>query len=289
MSDASITPTPKLWRLTLARALKRPTILVPGLILLVMVLGAVFAPVIAPNPSGLDAMNRMQPPSAVDIFGTDQFGRSVFERTLHGGRVSLFVGCVVAIFVTVIGVSIGLVSGFVQKLDPYIMRVMDAIMSIPTILLAIAFMAIFGAGVTNAIIAIILPEVPRMARVSRGVTLSIRERPYIEAAITNGARPFRLLWRHVLPVIVAPVLVQATYVFASAVLTEAILSFLGAGAPPEIPSWGNIISEGRTLFQVAPWVIIAPGICLSLLVLSVNTLGDGMRDLLDPKLKRQTQ
>jgi peptide/nickel transport system permease protein len=197
------------------------------------------------------------------------------------------VGFSVAIVVTLVGVVLGLVSGFVAGIDAVLMRIMDAVMSIPTILLAIAFMALFGAGVTNAIIAIILPEVPRMARVVRGVTLSVRQRPFIEAAITNGAGPLRLLFRHVLPVTIAPLLVQSTYVFASAVLTEAILSFLGAGAPPAVPSWGNIISEGRTLFQVAPWVIIAPGLCLSALVLSVNTLGDAMRDLFDSKLNRQ--
>jgi peptide/nickel transport system permease protein len=276
-------------RSALVKAVMLPRILVPLLILAVAVVLALISPLLIGDPSAINPMSRMQPPSMTNLFGTDQFGRSVAARTLYGSRISLLVGACVTVIVLLIGVSLGLVSGFVARIDAILMRIMDAIMSIPTILLAIALMALFGAGVFNAVIAIIIPEVPRMARVVRGITLSIRERPYIEAAITNGARPLRLLFRHVLPMTAGPVLVQATYVFSSAVITEAILSFLGAGAPPDTPSWGNIISEGRTLFQIAPWVVIAPGVCLSLVVLTVNSLGDAIRDQLDPKLRRETR
>ena len=273
----------------LQQALARPRILLPVLILVAATVLALLAPALIGNPSGINPMARLQAPSLANLFGTDQFGRSVAARTLHGTRISLLVGASVTVAALLIGVTLGLLSGFVARVDAVLMRIMDAIMSIPTILLAIALMALFGAGVFNAIIAIIIPEVPRMARVVRGVTLSIRERPYIEAAITNGARPLRLLFRHVMPMTAGPMLVQATYVFSAAVITEAILSFLGAGAPPDVPSWGNIISEGRTLFQIAPWVVIAPGVCLSILVLTVNSLGDAIRDQLDPKLRRETR
>lgn len=273
----------------LQQALARPRILVPVLILVAATVLALLAPALIGNPSGINPMARLQAPSLANLFGTDQFGRSVAARTLHGTRISLLVGASVTVAALLIGVTLGLLSGFVARVDAVLMRIMDAIMSIPTILLAIALMALFGAGVFNAIIAIIIPEVPRMARVVRGVTLSIRERPYIEAAITNGARPLRLLFRHVMPMTAGPMLVQATYVFSAAVITEAILSFLGAGAPPDVPSWGNIISEGRTLFQIAPWVVIAPGVCLSILVLTVNSLGDAIRDQLDPKLRREAR
>ena len=273
----------------LQQALARPRILVPVLILVAATVLALLAPALIGNPSGINPMARLQAPSLANLFGTDQFGRSVAARTLHGTRISLLVGASVTVAALLIGVTLGLLSGFVARVDAVLMRIMDAIMSIPTILLAIALMALFGAGVFNAIIAIIIPEVPRMARVVRGVTLSIRERPYIEAAITNGARPLRLLFRHVMPMTAGPMLVQATYVFSAAVITEAILSFLGAGAPPDVPSWGNIISEGRTLFQIAPWVVIAPGVCLSILVLTVYSLGDAIRDQLDPKLRRETR
>jgi len=273
----------------LQQALARPRILVPVLILVAATVLALLAPALIGNPSGINPMARLQAPSLANLFGTDQFGRSVAARTLHGTRISLLVGASVTVAALLIGVTLGLLSGFVARVDAVLMRIMDAIMSIPTILLAIALMALFGAGVFNAIIAIIIPEVPRMARVVRGVTLSIRERPYIEAAITNGARPLRLLFRHVMPMTAGPMLVQATYVFSAAVITEAILSFLGAGAAPDVPSWGNIISEGRTLFQIAPWVVIAPGVCLSILVLTVNSLGDAIRDQLDPKLRRETR
>ncbi|MEF2073764.1 ABC transporter permease [Consotaella aegiceratis] len=276
-------------RSSLLAVVLQPRIFIPLLFLGGVTIVAILAPLITGDPTSLDPMARMRPPSMESWFGTDQFGRSVLTRTIYGSRVSLIVGFAVATVVAVLGTALGLLAGFLPRVDAVLMRIMDAIMSIPTILLAIAFIALFGAGIVNVIIAMILPEVPRMARVVRGVTLSIRERPYIEAAITNGARPVRLLVRHVLPVAVAPLLVQDTYVFASAVITEAILSFLGAGAPPEIPSWGNIISEGRTLFLIAPWVIIAPGICLSALVLAINTLGDALRDLLDPRLKQQAR
>ena len=182
--------------------------------------------------------------------------------------------------------AIGLVAGFLKRWDSVLMRVMDAVMAIPGVLLAIALMSLFGADLRTVIVAISIPEIPRMARLVRGLTLSVRAQPYIQAAITNGARLPRLLLRHVLPNVSAAVLVQATYVFASAMILEAVLSFLGAGTPPDIPSWGNMLAEGRAYLQRAPWILAFPGLCLALLVLLVNVSGDAARDLLDPRLTR---
>lgn len=267
--------------------LRRPRIALPVAVVVLMTVAAVFAVWLTPDPKALDPLARLKPPSLDHWMGTDQFGRSVFARVVHGGQISLMVGAAVMTATTLFGVLLGLVSGFLPQADRILMRLMDAIMAIPGILLAIAMLALFGAGILNVIIAITIPEIPRMARVVRGAVLTIRKQPYIEAAITNGARPHRLLLAHVLPGTVPAILVQASYVLASAVLTESILSFLGAGAPPEVPSWGNIISEGRVLLSVAPWVILAPGACIAALVLSVNLLGDAVRDEMDPRMRRQ--
>jgi peptide/nickel transport system permease protein len=213
-------------------------------------------------------------------------GRDVYSRVVYGARVSLTVGLFVALFATAIGLFLGLVTGFVRWLDGIIMRVMDGLMSIPGVLLAIALMALTKASLENVIIAITVTEVPRVVRLIRSLVLTLREQPYVEAAIAAGTRTPRILVRHILPNTVAPLLVQATYICASAMLTEAILSFLGAGTPPNIPSWGNIMAEGRSLFQIATYLIFFPGIFLSLAVLSVNMLGDGLRDALDPRLAR---
>ncbi len=265
----------------------RPTILIAGTGLLAVALLALLAPVLLPDPRILDPIHRLEGPGTGRWFGTDNLGRSVFVRTAYGARVSLAVGLLVALATTVVGVGIGLVAGFQRMLDGPMMRAMDAIMAIPGVLLAIALMSLFGSSLTNVVIAISVPEVPRMARLVRSTVLTLRELPFIEAAIASGAGLSRLLLRHLLPNVVAPALVQATFVFASAMIVEAILSFLGAGTPPDVPSWGGMLSEARRFLQRAPWMVAFPGVALAGLVLLVNLLGDAMRDTLDPRLARQ--
>jgi peptide/nickel transport system permease protein len=206
---------------------------------------------------------------------------------VYGARVSLAIGIAVAVFSTLVGLAIGLVTGFVRWLDAIVMRVMDGLMSIPPVLLAIALMALTRASIQNVIVAITLAETPRVVRLVRSLVLTLREEPYVQAATAAGTTLPRILWRHILPNIAAPLLVQATYVCASAMITEAILSFIGAGTPPNIPSWGNIMAEGRSMFGLANYLILFPGICLSLTVLAVNLMGDGLRDALDPRLARR--
>ena len=262
--------------------------IVGGVILAAMVVVAVFAPWIATlDPEAVSPVRRLKPPSATYWFGTDMLGRDVYSRVVYGARISLFVGLAVAALSTLLGIVIGLVTGYVRWLDAIVMRVMDGLMSIPSVLLAIALMALTKASVGNVIVAITLAEVPRVVRLVRGLVLTLREQPYVEAAIAAGTTLPRILSRHILPNIVAPLLVQGTYVCGSAMITEAILSFIGAGTPPNIPSWGNIMAEGRSLIQIAGYLLLFPGICLSLTVLAVNLLGDGMRDALDPRLARR--
>jgi peptide/nickel transport system permease protein len=229
---------------------------------------------------------RLRPPSAEFWFGTDMYGRDVFARTIHGSRISLLVGSLVAVASVSCGLVIGLVTGYVRAVDRIVMRVMDGLMAIPDILLAIAMMALIRPSVTNVFIAITIPQTPRVVRLVRSVVLTISERPYIEAARSTGTPFLRILTRHLLPNTIAPLLVQATYTGAAAVLTEAGLSFLGAGTPPNIPSWGNMMAEGRSFFQIATWIILFPGMFLAMTVLAVNLLGDGLRDALDPRLRR---
>ena len=248
---------------------------------------ALLAPAILSDPRILDPIHRLESPGAGHVFGTDNLGRSVFVRTVYGTRVSLAIGLMVAFATTIVGVAIGLVAGFQRLLDGLIMRAMDGIMAIPGVLLAIALMSLFGSSLTNVVVAISVPEVPRMARLVRSTVLTLRELPFMEAAIATGSRLPRLLLRHLLPNVVAPVLVQATFVFASAMIVEAILSFLGAGTPPDVPSWGGMLAEARRFLQRAPWMIAFPGIALASLVLLVNLLGDALRDTLDPRLSRQ--
>jgi len=272
----------------LAVAVRRnPTIALGALLLAALVVMTLAAPVIAGDPFRQAPINRLRPPSERFWFGTDQFGRDVFSRTVWGARVSLIVGFAVAALASLIGLAIGLVCGYFRRIDGVVMRIMDGIMAIPSILLAIALITLTRPGLGIVIVAILIPEVPRVVRVVRSVVLSIRSQPYIESAIAGGTRNTRLLTRHVLPNTLAPLIVQATYVCASAMLIEAGLSFLGAGVPPEIPSWGNIIAQGRTFFQIAPWSILIPGAFLATTVLAVNMLGDGLRDRLDPRLARR--
>lgn len=255
-------------------------------VFLLLTLVALLAPHVLPDPRGLNLVQRLRPPGWDHWFGTDHLGRSVAVRTVYGTRISLAIGASVAICTTVLGLAIGVVAGFLRGWDSVVMRVMDGIMAIPGVLLAIALMSLFGSDIRTVIVAITIPEVPRMARLVRSLTLTVRAQPYIQAAVTNGARLPRLVWRHVLPNVMAPVMVQSTYVFASAMILEAVLSFLGAGTPPDIPSWGNMLAEGRNYLGRAPWMLAFPGVALALLVLLVNVSGDACRDTLDPRLSR---
>ena len=265
-----------------------PTMAVGGALLILMIAAAVFAPFLfTVDPIALSPIQRLKPPSEVQWFGTDMLGRDVYSRTVYGTRISLFVGLAAAALSVAIGLVIGLTAGYIRLLDAILMRVMDGLMAIPGILLAIALVSLSGASLLTVTIAITIPEIPRVVRLVRAIVLSVREEPYVEAAIASGTRLPLILIRHVLPNTIPPLIVQATYVCASAMLTEAILGFVGAGTPPEIPSWGNIMAEGRTYFQIAPWIIFFPGITLAITVLAVNVLGDGLRDTLDPRIAKK--
>lgn len=269
-------------------ARKHPTLIVGALLLLAVAALSVFAPWIATHdPQDMDVLARMQPPSAEHWFGTDALGRDVFSRAVWGGRVSMIVGLSVGALATVLGVLLGLTAGFVRWTDGFVMRVMDGLMAIPGILLAIALMAVTQASLTTVIVAITVPEIPRVVRLVRSLALTLREQLYVEAAHAVGTRLPTILARHVLPNMVAPLIVQATFVAAAAVLTEAALSFLGVGVPAQTPSWGNMMAEGRNFVAVAFHIILYPGILLAATVLAINLLGDGLRDALDPRLARQ--
>jgi peptide/nickel transport system permease protein len=273
----------------LADALRRhPTAIAGAVLLALVVLMAVFAPLLfTVDPQALSPIRRLRPPSETYWFGTDMMGRDVYSRVVYGARVSLMVGLCVATLSVLSGLAIGLVTGYVRIVDAVVMRIMDGLMSIPPVLLAIALMALTRASLENVIFAIALSEVPRVTRLVRSVVLSLREQPFVEAAVASGTSFWRTLIRHILPNTVAPLLVQGTYICASAMITEAILSFIGAGTPPNIPSWGNIMAEARSVFQTKPYIVLFPGLFLSLTVLAVNLLGDGLRDALDPRLSRQ--
>ena len=266
---------------------RHPTIVIGAILLLLVTLAAIIAPWVTRDPILLEPINRLKPPSAEFWLGTDSLGRDVFARTVHGARISLLVGLTVAIISVLSGLVIGLLAGYFNRVDAVVMRIMDGVMAIPAILLAIALVALLGASVKVVIIAIAIPEIPRVTRLVRAVVLSVRDLPFVEAARSNGTRVTKLLRRHILPSTVAPLIVQGTFICASAILTEAGLSFLGAGTPPEIPTWGNMIASSRLYLQLAPWTIFAPGICLALVVLAVNLVGDGLRDRLDPRISRR--
>lgn len=268
-------------------ARRNPTIVAGVAILAFMTVVAIFAPFIAGDPRHMNPVNRLLPPSAAFWFGTDGLGRDIFARCVYGARISLIVGISVASASVAIGLAIGLAAGYFRRLDNAIMRLMDGFMAIPAILLAIAMVSLNRATVAIVIVAIIIPEVPRVVRLVRSVVLSTREQPFIEAAISGGGRSLKIVLRHILPSTIPPLIVQATYVTASAILIEAGLSFLGAGVPPETPTWGNMIASSRLLLARAPWTIFFPGMCLALVVLAVNLLGDGLRDRLDPRLSRR--
>jgi peptide/nickel transport system permease protein len=267
---------------------RNPTIAIGGGLLLLMLLIAVFAPLLwTVDPTALAPARRTREPSAQYWFGSDMLGRDVYSRVLYGARVSLLVGFSVAFCASIVGLAIGMISGYIRWADSIIMRIMDGMMSIPPILLAIALMALTRGSVQNVILAITVAEIPRVSRLVRGVVLSLREQPYVDAAVAAGTRTPRIIIRHILPNTLAPITVQATYICAAAMITEAILSFIGAGTPPIIPSWGNIMAEGRALWQVKPYIVFFPAVFLSITVLAVNLLGDGLRDALDPRMAKR--
>lgn len=290
MSSAIATPAivgPRPGMGTLAWMRRNPTIIAGSAILLFFVGVALVAPWLAGDPLSFDPLARLKRPSAEFWFGTDQLGRDVFSRVVYGTRISLIVGISVAAIATAIGLLTGVLCGYFRRVDEIVMRVMDGMMAIPAILLAIALITLMKASLIIVIVAISIPEIPRVVRLVRSVVLTVRGLPYIEAAVSTGTRSLRVMSRHILPSTVAPLIVQATYVCSAAVLTEAGLSFLGAGTPPEIPSWGNVIATGRAYFQLAPWIIFFPGLMLALAVLAINLVGDGLRDSLDPRIARR--
>jgi len=258
-----------------------------GLALLgVLILSASAGPLVVGDPFVFKTIARLKPPSSQNWFGTDNFGRDVLARVVLGGRTSLWVGFCVAMTSGILGLSIGVVAGYYRRVDAIVMRFMDGLMAIPSILLAIALVSLTGASMLTVILAITIPEVPRVVRLVRSVVLTTRDLAYVDAAVTSGTRGFTLLWRHILPSALPPLIVQATYVAGAAILIEAALGFLGIGTPPSIPTWGNMIGTSQRYFTVAPWIIMFPGIALAVAVLAVNVLGDGLRDGLDPRLSR---
>ena len=268
--------------------IKNPNMLLGLILLLIMSAMALFSGQITDvDPRHIDTIERLKSPSNEYYFGTDHLGRDIFARVVYGSRLSLIVGIAVAIITMAGGVVLGLISGYYRTLDAIIMRLMDGLMAIPSFLLAIALVAMLGASLQNVIIALSVVETPRVVRVVRSSVLSLRERVYVEAAGAIGARGLRIMARHIFPNTVPPLIVQGTYIFALAILVEAGLSFLGAGTPPDIPSWGNIMGEARLYVRVAEWIMFFPGLFLSLTVLAINLIGDGLRDTLDPTLARR--
>ena len=277
------------WRSdTLRRLLRHRMFMAGALVFGVILLCALLAPWLAQaDPLKVSMRNRFQPPSATYWFGTDNLGRDLWSRVLHGGQLSLLVGFVVVLTNALFGVAIGALAGYFRRLDNLLMRTMDALMAFPAIMLALGIAAVLGPSLVNAMIALAVVAIPRNARLVRASFLVVREMPYVEAAVAAGARPLRIIGTHILPNCMAPLVVALTFVFAYAVLSEAVLSFLGLGTPPPAPSWGGIIAEGRYYMRDAPWIVLIPGAVLAATVLSLNLLGDGLRDVLDPRLKVQ--
>lgn len=264
--------------------------MVAALVLILIIGITLVSPWLAPyDPLDMNSLNRLKGPSPEHLLGTDAYGRDLLSRVLIGGRVSLLIGIGAAVVSVGIGMLIGLVSGFFRMADAIIMRFMDSLMAIPSILLAIALVALNGPSIGSVIMAITIPEVPRVVRLVRSVVLTAREEPYVEAAFALGSSLPKILFRHLMPNTMAPLIVQGTYIVASAILTEALLSFLGAGVSTEIPTWGNIMAEGRQFFRLKPELILWPGLMLSLCILSINLLGDAARDMLDPKLRKRQE
>jgi peptide/nickel transport system permease protein len=275
-------------RSRLFHAVKSGPIAIASFIIIAMALIAIAAPLVSPtDPLLIHPTERLRPGSLQHWFGTDALGRDVYARVIYGARTSLIVGVFSAAASVAFGLVIGVIAGYFRLADLIIMRVMDGVMAIPSIVLAVALVAISGASLMTVLVAIAVPEIPRVVRLVRGVILNLRGEPYVEAAISLGTPAPLLLVRHMIPNTMAPLIVQSSFVLASAILTEAALSFLGVGLPPEIPSWGNIMSEGRKYFQLYPGLIFIPGTFLAVTVLSVNLIGDALRDVLDPKMAKR--
>jgi len=295
---ASIVAQPGAW----ARVRRNVSVRIGGAVLLLLALAALTAPWLGTvDPTLFDPASRdLLPGRAGEIttlegetiqhrflMGSDSFGRDIYSRVLFGTRVSLIVGVCTALLAVAFGVVFGLVSGFLRRVDSVLMRVMDGLMAIPAILIAIALVAMWKGSLPTVVVAIAIPEIPRVTRLVRSLVLSIREEPYVEAAVSLGTPTALIMWRHILPNCVAPLIVQGTFICASGILTEAILSFLGVGLSPDIPTWGNVMAEGRAQFNQYPHNIFFPGVFLAVTVLAVNILGDGLRDTLDPKMARR--
>jgi len=272
----------------LALALRAWPVRIALAVLCLVVLMAILAPFVGTtNPTRIDPAFRLKPPSAAHWLGTDGFGRDVYSRLVYGARISLIVGTGVVLLAVSVGLVVGVLAGYFRVVDAIVMRVMDGMMAIPGILLAIALVALTGAQVTTILVAIAIPEVPRVVRLVRSVVLGIRGEAFVEAAQTLGTRVLPMIGRHLLPSTLAPLLVLGTYIFASAIMTEAVLSFLGAGLPPQTPTWGNLMADGRAYFMLQPGIVLYPGLLVSMLVLSVNVLGDALRDGLDPRMAKR--
>lgn len=273
--------------LFLKRLFRRKLVLFGAVILLVIVIAAIAAPLIAPySPTSMRVTQRLRPPSLTNWFGTDEFGRDILSRIIYGGRASLGIGMAVVFASMLAGTTLGLLAGYFRALDTIIMRIVDAMMSLPDILLAIFLVAVLGASAGNVVLALAIVYTPRVTRVVRGSTLVVRELPFVEAARVLGVSTWRILTVHILLNVASPILVQATFIFAYAVLAEAGLSFLGAGVPPEIPTWGTMIASGQQYTDRAFWVVFFPGLAIVLAALSLQLVGDGLRDMLDPKLRK---
>jgi peptide/nickel transport system permease protein len=274
---------------SLRRLFRNKAILIGAIILAIVLVAAILAPWIAPYaPNKLSIVNKLKPPSLAHVFGTDEFGRDIFSRAIYAGRISLLVSLGVVCISTVLGVIMGVAAGFFRKLDAPISRLLDAMMSFPDILLAIALVAALGPSLTTVILALGITYAPRLARIVRGSTLVLRELPYIEAAVAMGLPTWQILTRHVLLNLASPILVQATFVFASAMLAEASLSFLGVGVSTDMPTWGTMLASGREYMNNAPWLMVFPGLAIVFSVLALQLLGDGLRDLVDPRLAKES-
>jgi peptide/nickel transport system permease protein len=287
---ASVAPPDRISTLTRAQQIifSSPLVMIASVILAIIVLSAIFAPWVVPHdPVRLTPSVRLKPPSDTYWLGTDAFGRDLFSRIITGGRISLVVGVAAAVFAVAFGLLFGLLAGYIRWIDAVLMRMVDGLMAIPSILLAIAIVSLWGASLWTVLVAITIPEVPRVVRLVRSIVLSAREEPYVEAAIAAGSSTALIMRRHLVPNTIAPLIIQGTYICASAILTEAILSFLGAGINPETPSWGNIIAEGRIYFQINPGIVLWPGLVVSVAILSINLLGDAVRDALDPRMAKR--
>jgi peptide/nickel transport system permease protein len=298
VESATVVTQPSTWQ----RVRRNGSVRLGGIALLILVLVAICAPWLGTvDPSLFDPASRDLTPGKTGeittlegetlqhrfIMGSDSFGRDIYSRVIYGTRVSLIVGVATAVVALAFGILFGLMAGFLRWLDGPLMRVMDGLMAIPAILIAIALVAMWKGSLLTVVIAIAIPEIPRVTRLVRSLVLSIREEPYVEAAISLGTPTPLIMWRHILPNTVAPLIVQATFICASGILVEAILSFLGVGLPPDIPTWGNVMAEGRAQFNQYPHNIFFPGIFLAVTVLAVNILGDGLRDTLDPKMAKR--